>query len=108
MSIRYRFVLVIATAIGAAGCTACYTLTQHPRLASLDYARPKGTPCTKCHTNEETWAFGHPPMRATYASYSRAWTAYYDTPWWYGKRWDYHPHSEESRHDTGKTTENEQ
>lgn len=107
MTIRYRYVLIVATAFGLAGIPACYTITKHPRLASLGHERPDSRSCTTCHSSEEVWAFGHSPSTPTYQSYSRAWREYYDTPWWYGKRWDFHPHVDEVNNDNAKTTENE-
>lgn len=92
MTNRYRFFLAGLAVIGVALIPACYTLMEHPRLASLDYARPDDKRCTNCHSSEETWAFTHGSTEALHRSYSEAWIKYYDTPWWYGKLWDYHPH----------------
>jgi hypothetical protein len=82
-------------------------MTKHPRLASLDYARPDDQSCSNCHSSEEIWAFNHASDKPTHESYSRAWIRYYDTAWWYDKKWKYHPTIEKESSQKEKTSENE-
>jgi hypothetical protein len=82
-------------------------MMSHPRLASMNYARPDDRRCTSCHSEEETWAFNHPSVKPTYESYSPAWVAYYETAWWYDKLWDYHPAVGKANTDKAKTRHNE-
>jgi hypothetical protein len=70
---------------------ACYTVLKHPRLASLDYQRPKDSACLNCHSNAEIWNFNHPNNIQTYVGKPGSWSEYYDYAWWYEHRWDYEP-----------------
>ena len=104
MSIRYRCFLIVVSTLTLAAVPACFTALKHPRLASLNYARPEKGPCSNCHSNEQIWSFNHSALKPTYDSYSRPWLLYYDTAWWYAKRWDYHPDILEERGDNENST----
>ncbi len=104
MSIRYRCLLIVVSTLTLAAVPACFTALKHPRLASLNYARPDTGPCSNCHSNEQIWSFNHSALKPTYESYSRPWLLYYDTAWWYAKRWDYHPDILEERGDNENST----
>ena len=61
---------------------ACYTLFKHPRLASLNYARPDEAPCTTCHTGADLSRY----VRQNNAMQpSGAWAEYYADPRWLEK-----------------------
>ena len=107
MSYRYRFLLAAAIVVALTGLPACYTIMKHPQLASLDYARPDDKNCTKCHSDEEIWAFNHTSTKPSYRSYSDAWIKYYDTAWWYAKMWDYHPDVKKVSDQSEKTNKDE-
>ena len=104
MSIRDRCLLIVASTLIIAALPACFTTLKHPRLASLDYARPDDCRCSNCHSNEQIWSFNHSAMKPTYESYSQSWLLYYDIAWWYTNRWDYHPDILEERGDHENTT----
>lgn len=54
-------VAILLLALAALGpLAACYTLVQHPRVASLDFRRPEGKSCTGCHGAQEVRAFLEP------------------------------------------------
>jgi hypothetical protein len=62
---------------------ACYTLFDHPRLARLDYERPRDKRCTNCHPREQIWALLQPERRVRSPE---PWRDYYDYPWWFEGR----------------------
>lgn len=78
---RTRLLATIAAVAAAVLTPACYTLLQHPRLASLDYARPSSKHCLTCHTEQQlrTLVAG-----SRHAQTQQAWRSYYDEPWWFG------------------------
>jgi hypothetical protein len=108
MTIRCRFLLTAVFASGIAALPACYTIADHPRLARLNYARPDDNRCANCHSDEEIWAFNNPTGQPTHKSFSRAWMRYYDTAWWYGKRWDYHPNPDNVNSPIERTNDHEE
>ena len=72
--------LAVAALVAAALLPACYTLMQHPRLASLSYARPDDKHCLNCHAE--------PELRQLVIGQQRSgsrdpWSTYYDEPWWF-------------------------
>jgi len=72
--------LALVALSAAALLPACYTLLQHPRLASLNYARPGDKNCLNCHAEAElrqlVIAHQKPDSRDP-------WRTYYDEPWWF-------------------------
>ena len=76
---RRNIILLAAAALLLALLSSCYTLFQHPRLASMGYARP-GDRCLDCHSQTQLWEFLH--TRGSGDS-DDAWDQYYDEPWWY-------------------------
>lgn len=91
MTSRYRLLLLTIPAAILAVVPACYTLIEHPRLASMDYNRPDDKQCVNCHTSEDIWEFNHPPNKPTYAGYDDAWFEYHDACRWYKRSWGYTP-----------------
>jgi hypothetical protein len=60
-----RVAILLLVALASAGpLAACYTLAQHPRVASLDFRRPQGKSCTGCHRAEEIRGFLRPEKLA--------------------------------------------
>lgn len=57
-------ILVILASLTAGPLTACYTLVQHPRVASLNYRRPEGKSCSSCHSAREVRSFLEPERLA--------------------------------------------
>ncbi len=56
-----RVAILLLLALAAVGpLAACYTLVQHPRVASLNFRRPQGKSCTGCHRAEEISGFLRP------------------------------------------------
>jgi hypothetical protein len=107
MTIRCRFILTAVIVSSAAAIPACYTIMDHPRLASLDYARPDDNRCSNCHSNEEIWAFNNPSKKPTHESYSWAWIKYYDTAWWYDKKWEFQPEGDKESNQDDNTSNDE-
>ena len=107
MTIRYRLLLTAVIVSSAAAIPACYTIMEHPRLAKLDYARPEEKRCSNCHSNEEIWAFNNPSKKPTHQSYSTAWIKYYDTPWWYDKKWEFQPEMDKESNQNESTSNND-
>lgn len=58
---RVRTVIAILTLLVLGCIPACYTLVQHPRVASRNFNRPSPQEsCTSCHTRNEVWGYLHP------------------------------------------------
>ena len=62
---------------------ACYTLFQHPRIASLNYTRPTDKKCLNCHSAEQLEQALRPANSTRHAG---AWADFYDAPWWFPSR----------------------
>jgi hypothetical protein len=75
--VRVAILLLVAAAT-AFPLAACYTLVQHPRVASLNFRRPQGKSCTGCHTNQEIRGFLKPQGLADEGS---PWDTLAN-PWW--------------------------
>jgi hypothetical protein len=91
MTSRYRLTLIAVAICCVLAAPACYTLLEHPRLASLDYQRPDDKRCANCHTSEEIWAFNNPPRKPTFVDFGAAWFEYYDVARWYQRSWNFTP-----------------
>jgi len=80
-SSRPKNVALVLAVIAIGGLVpACYTLFQHPRLASLNYARPADKQCLNCHSADQLAQSLRP---ANSKSHTEAWSDYYDEPWWF-------------------------
>ncbi|HEX5131608.1 MAG TPA: hypothetical protein VFX92_03875 [Candidatus Krumholzibacteria bacterium] len=73
-----RLVILFLFAASTAVLTACYTLVQHPRVASMNFRRPQGEACTACHEPAAIRAF---VRQEHLAAETGAW-AVLDDPWW--------------------------
>ena len=73
-----RAVILLFLVLATASLSACYTLMQHRRVASIDYRRPQGKSCTGCHTSREVGGYLQPARLAPDPS---PWDALY-RPWW--------------------------
>jgi hypothetical protein len=72
-------ILLLLAVVSAGPLAACYTLVQHPRVASLYFRRPpEGKSCTDCHRTEELHGFLRP---ANLSPETPPWDALAD-PWW--------------------------
>jgi hypothetical protein len=80
--------LVAVALLAMALLPACYTLFRHPRLQQLNYRRPESNRCQTCHASQELWRYTHP---STMPARTGPWGAFYDTPWWFDRRWDVGP-----------------
>ncbi len=53
--------LVLLVLVGSIASVSCYTLVEHPRVASLEFRRPSTRgDCTSCHTRDEVWSYVYP------------------------------------------------
>ena len=78
---RRTTILLAAAALAAAVLLpACYTLMQHPRLASLDYARPSDKRCLNCHAEADLRRL---VIARQHTASRDPWRTYYDEPWWF-------------------------
>jgi hypothetical protein len=105
MTERIRWLSVAALLLITATAPACYTLLKHPRLASLDYERPGSNRCIECHSSADIWKFNHSKNMRTHNGTGGDWSAYYDVPWWYERRWDYAPRTEPKKEENENTTD---
>lgn len=60
-----RAVILIIFLLQAVSLTACYTLVQHRRVASIGYQKPKGKSCTECHASQAVRGYLKPPRLAS-------------------------------------------
>lgn len=84
MSDRFKLFAAAVALVAMVFLPACYTLFNHPRLAELNYRRPEDRRCRTCHSASELWLFTHPAPRPERLG---PWEAYYETPWWFERRW---------------------
>jgi len=84
MTRRYRSLNIALALALLALAPACYTLFQHPRLAELDYARPQGRNCRKCHSTQDLWSYTHP---RGYREPQPPWRDFYEYPSWLEDFW---------------------
>jgi len=73
-----RAVILIIFLLQAASLSACYTLVQHRRVASLGFQKPAGNSCTGCHTPQELRGYVKPSHLAPDPP---PWDAL-GAPWW--------------------------
>lgn len=71
-------ILCVLACASVGPLAACYTLVQHPRIASLNYQRPQGKSCTGCHTEKAVRGFLEPERLAPQPP---PWDSLTD-PWW--------------------------
>jgi len=72
--------LLLPALVACIALTSCYTLVEHPRVASLDFRRPSTRAgCTPCHTREAVWSFLYPQRTALD---SAPWSSL-QYPWWF-------------------------
>ncbi len=71
-------ILVLMTA-SLAPLVACYTLVQHPRVATLGFRRPDpGKSCSSCHTSEEIRGYLRPEK---FQNEPEPWNSLYHPRW---------------------------